>query len=632
MGLSNILNIAGSGLNVTQSSLDIVARNIANQNTPGYTKKTIGQQHATSGPNSFGARSTDITRTVDAFLQAQLRTETSALNNVEVRDQFLSRLDQLFGDPGSANALDTLYNEFTSSLQELTSTPELFSSREAVVNSAEFFSQQLRQLSGEVQGLRQRAEDSLKQAVTDVNQALKQLAGVNATLRVESSVGTASADLLDERDKFVSLIAEYLDIRVTEATDGSVSITTRSGNALLEGAPITLAFDHRADIGPTSLYSTVDADRGVGTITLTSANGYKVDLIRNGILNSGRIGALVELRDDILVEAQNQLDELAHGLATALSSKTTAGTAVTSGTQLGFDLDISQVQPGNVISLNYTTTPPGTTQSVSIVRVDDATALPLKNDATADPNDIVIGIDFSGGAAAVATALNTALDAAGVLGNGITVSNPSGTTLRFLDDTGGANTTVINSASSTVTSTLLQGDGNQIPLFIDGGNSPSAYSGSLDNGGQKIGFASRIKVNQQVVQNNELLVRYSASPQTPLGDTARPFELLSRLEDTPFTFSAASGIGQAQNPFKGNIGSFLQRIVSVQTGKAESASRELAAHEVVVSALEEKFTDTTAVNVDEELSALIELQNTFAANARLIQVVDELFDVLFRVF
>lgn len=632
MGLSTILSIAGSGLRITQASLDVVARNVANADTPGYTKKTIGQENVISGTSSFGARETAVTRAVDEYLQSQLRVETAALSDVQVRQEFLERLDQLFGKPGGDSALDTLYNEFTQYLQELTTSPDLYSARQAVVSSAQLFAQQLRQLSGEVQSLRQLAEDSLSQAVTDVNEALNQLATINETLAVQSSRGVPPADLLDERDKFVDQIAEYLEIRTVEAADGSISLFTQSGNALLEGLPVQLSFDYHGDITANSLYSANDAERGVGTVKIISANGFQIDLIRNGILDSGRMGALIELRDNILVETQNQLDELAHGLATTLSDKTVAGTDVTAGTQLGFDIDTAGLLSGNRISLNYTTTPPGSTQSVSIVRVDDASLLPLSNDATADPDDIVIGVDFSGGIAAVVTALNTALAGAGVLGDNITVSNPSGDVLRFLDDTGVTDTTVINSASATITSTATQDDGIQLALFVDGGNAPTAYSAGLEAGGQKRGFAGRITVNQQVVQDNELLVRYATSPQTPLGDAARPLELLSRLTDQPFTFSAASGIGQTQNPFKGSVGGYLDRVVSVQTGRADDAERELAAHDIVVTTLREKFQEKTKVDIDDELSTLVELQNTFAANARIIQAVDEMLRTLFQAY
>lgn len=632
MGLSSILSIAGSGLRITQANLDIVSRNIANADTPGYTKKTIGQENLFSGSVSFGARETAITRAVDKFLQSRLWTETAALSSVEVRRDFLERLDQLFGAPGGAGGLDTIFNEFTSSLQDLTTTPELYSTREDVVTSAQLLTQQLQQLTGEIQALRQLAEDSISQAVVDINEALSQLARINQTLGVESSRGSPPADLLDERDKFINQIADFLELRVVEGANGTVSLFTKSGNALLEGTPVQLVFDHHGDITAGSLYSTVDADRGVGTIKIVSSNGYQIDLIRNGILDSGRLGALIELRDTTLVESQAQLDELAHGMALAMSSKTVAGSAATSGTQLGFDIDTAGLLAGNSISLNFTTTPPGSTQSVTVLRVDDPSILPLTNDATPDPNDIVIGVDFSGGLAAVAATLNTALDAAGVLGNGITVSAPGGTTLRFLDDTGVGDTTVINSASATITSTAVEDDGSQLPLFVDGGASPNSYTGALGFGGQKIGFAGRIMVNQQVIQNNELLVRYSTSPQTPLGDTTRPFELLNRMTTQSFTFSPDSGVGQAANPFKADFGSFVERIVSIQTGRADDAAREYAAKDIVVTSLRDKFNDQTSVDINEELSALIELQNTFAANARVIQAVDELLEALFRAF
>jgi flagellar hook-associated protein 1 FlgK len=630
MGLASVLGIATSGLGVTQSSLDIVARNVANADTPGYTKKSIGQENNLAGGFSFGVRDTTITRAVDQFLQSQLRTQTATMGNIEVRQDSLDRIDQLFGAPGGANSLDSIFNEFTQSLQDLAASPEMFSARAGVVGSAEVLAQQLREMSAQVQALRQLAEDSIEQAVNDVNDALTQLASINHSLSLEGASGALSADLQDERDKFIDQISQYLDIRVAAKPDGQVSLFMQNGNVLLEGQPVQLVFDHHSSINPSSVYSPVDADRGVGTIKLLSANGFEIDLIRSGILDSGRIGGLIELRDSTLVEAQAQLDELAHGLALSLSSRTEAGTAVTSGTQLGFDIDTTGLLAGNSITLNFTPTPPGTEREVTIVRVDDPAALPLTNDATANPNDLVIGVDFSGGMAAVAAALNTALDGGAILGDGITVSAPGGNVLRFLDDTGVGDTTVIGSVSATITSTALQDDGTQLPLFVDGPTTQIAYTGSLDFGNQKAGFASRIAVNQQVIQNDELLVRYATAPQTDIGDNTRPLELAERLMSTPFTFSSASGIGQVQNPFVGDIGSYMERMIAVQTGKAEAASREFASAEVVHTALQAKFTDSTAVDINEELSALIELQNVFAANARIIGVVDELFERLFE--
>ncbi|WP_204309264.1 hypothetical protein, partial [Enterobacter cloacae] len=90
-------------------------------------------------------------------------------------------------------------------------------------------------------------------------------------------------------------------------------------------------------------------------------------------------------------------------------------------------LDLSGLQNGNVINVTYTEVATGTQRKLSIVRVDDPSVLPLSNNATTDPNDQVIGIDFSGGMASVVSQLNAAL---GI--NGLSFANPSGSTLRIL--------------------------------------------------------------------------------------------------------------------------------------------------------------------------------------------------------
>jgi len=622
MGLGSILSIANSGLGLTEQSLSIVARNVANADSPGYTTKRLAQENIVTGNGSLGVRALDVRRTVNEFIQSQLRTETSALGDVQVRADFMARVDQLFGEPGSGNGLDALVNQFAQSLQELTALSDDFTVREAVVGDAQLLAQSLRQMSDDVQALRQLAEDTIAISVEEVNEALRQLATINHSLGTEGAGQIPPADLLDERDKFIDQITQHLDIRIAEAANGSVSIFTHSGNALLEGLPVELQFDQRGNIGPQSLYSDVASERGVGTITLRANNGFTIDLVRNGILDSGRIGGLIEMRDDTLVELQAQLDELAHSLALSFSSKTVDGTAV-AGPPDGFDVETSGLLSGNTITLDYTQG--ASSGTVTIVRVEDASQLPLANDVTSNPNDIVVGVSFSGGVTATAAALNTAFSN---LGLALTASNPAGTTLRIVDD-GGVGTSDVNGLTATMTSTSVQDDGAQLPLFLDSGETP-AYSGSLDFGGQKTGFAARITVNQQVIQNNELLVRYSTTPQTPLGDTTRPQELYDRLTVNPFGFSSAAGIGSLDSPFNGTVADYAARIVSFQTGRADQTARELSAQDTVVTALQKRFADDTGVDINAELTLLIELQNAYAANARVVQVVDELFTVLFQ--
>ncbi len=109
---------------------------------------------------------------------------------------------------------------------------------------------------------------------------------------------------------------------------------------------------------------------------------------------SGEIAAYIEMRDEVLVQAQAQLDELAATMASALSDVTIPGAAAaTSGAQAGFDVDTANLLNGNKINLTYTDNT-GQQRNVTIVRVDDPSALPLSNDATASPNDTVIGVNL----------------------------------------------------------------------------------------------------------------------------------------------------------------------------------------------------------------------------------------------
>ena len=184
---------------------------------------------------------------------------------------------------------------------------------------------------------------------------------------------------------------------------------------------------------PNTLYNPTDPTKSnVGTITINFPHGGSYDLVSTNSIRSGKIAAYLELRDNTLVQAQAQVDQFAASMSSALSDKTTAGTAAPASVlpQAGFDLDLTGLQSGNVIHVTYKDNTTGVTHNLSIVRVDDPSVLPLSNTATLDPNDEVLGINFSGGMGSVVSQLNAAL---GTSAN-LQFSNPSGSTLRVLDD------------------------------------------------------------------------------------------------------------------------------------------------------------------------------------------------------
>jgi len=617
MSLTQALSSALSGLQVTQANISMVAANVANADTPGYTRKVVNQE-ATGGTSSIGVRVSDIQREIDLYIQKQLRVENAGASYADTRAQMYSQLQEIYGQPGADTSLESVYNSFTSALQTLATSPDDPGARTAVVNSAQLLAQQLNQLSNSVQGLRANAELSINDAVNQANEAMKQIASLNQQIAASTPGDSSTAALLDARDSYVDQLSKLMDVNVLSGDNNQVSIFTSSGIQLVGTQAAQLSFDAVGTMTPASQWSANPAQRGVGTITLIPPSGTPVDLIQNRSIRSGTIAAYLQMRDQDLVQAQNQLDALAAGIAQALSDKTTAGTAVNPAPQNGFDVDIGGLSQGNKITVNYTDTATNTPHTISLVRVDDPAALPLANTATATANDTVFGIDFSGGMASVITQINAAL-----AGTGMTASNPSGTTLEVLDD-GLGNTVKVNSLSTTTTVTSLAGGSAEFPLFTDGS---APYTGAITSrGSEMLGLAARIAVNPSVVADPSTLVTYQ--PGTAVGDSTRPDFIFQQLTQASQTFPSNTGIGTVTAPFTGSLTTYLRQIISQQGEAASAASNLKQGQDVVLNSLQQRFNDASGVNVDQEMANLLTLQNSYAANARVMSAVKDMLDAL----
>jgi len=616
MSLTQALSTALSGLQVNQASISIVAANVANADTPGYTRKVVNQV-AIGGSASIGVRVSDIQREIDLYIQRQLRVENAGASYADTRANMYSQLQDIYGQPGADTSLESVYNSFTSALQVLSTSPDDPGARTAVVNSAQLLTQQLNQLSGSVQALRANAELGIADAVNKANEAMSQIASLNGQIAAGTPGDAATEALQDQRDSYIDQLSQLMDINVIPGDRGQVSIFTSSGTQLVGAQAAQLSFDAVGTITPNSLWSANPSQRGVGTITLIPPAGAPVDLIQNHSIRSGTIAAYLQMRDQDLVKAQNQLDALAAGMAQALSDKTTAGSPVSSPPQTGFSVDVGNLSNGNTVTVNYTDTATNTPHTITLVRADDPSALPLSNTATATANDTVFGIDFSGGMGSVVTQINAALT-----GTGMTASN-SGTVLQILDD-GAANTVDVNSLSATATVTSLTSGGAELPLFTDGS---TPYTGIITGTGpESRGLAARIAVNPSIVADPSSLIVYQAG--TPAGDSTRPDFILQQLTNASLTFSPNTGIGTVSAPFTGSLTTYLRQVISQQGEAASSADNLKQGQDVVLNSLQQRFNDVSGVNVDQEMANLLSLQNSYAANARVMSAVKDMLDAL----
>lgn len=624
MGLSSALASAMSGLRANQAALSIVSSNVANSQTPGYVTQTPNQIEVTTGDFGSTVVTTGVSRELDTYVQNQLRTETGGSGYADQMANILKQLQNVYGTPGNSGTLETALNNFTSTLQALSTSAGSSSAQTVALGAAQALATQLNVTTKGIQSLRSNAEQDLNTSAQQANAAMNTIADINTKLQGLSSSDPSAATLMDQRDQAINSLSKFVDVRVT--TDGSnqANIFTTTGIQLVgAGLASQFTFASAGALSATSLYNSDPAKSGVGAFNIKLPNGAQLDVVANNVVSSGQIAADLKLRDQTLVQAQTQVDQLAATMSSALSDKTTAGSAI-AGPPAGFQIDLAGVAPGNTANITYTDTTTNTQRQITLVNVTDPAALPLQNATNANP--VQVGVNFSGGMAAIAASLNNAL-----AGTHLTFSPAplpaTATSLQVTDD--GTGLAKVNSSTITKTISSLTSGSPQLPLFTDGGQ--ALYTGAITaSGSQMTGLAGRIAVNTQLTNDPTRLSVYSTSPVTPAGDTTRSDFLYSQLTSTVFSYSPQTGLGSASQPFSGSVSNYLQQFLSVQSNASTQATQLQQGQSVVVSTLQAKFNSTSSVNLDSEMSNLIQLQNAYAANAHLMSVVQSMMTTLLQ--
>jgi flagellar hook-associated protein 1 len=616
MGLSSALAIAMSGLSANQAALSIVSGNVANANTPGYVVQTPNQIELATGGSGSSVQVTGVNRQLDLYVQSQLRTETAGGAYADQTANILGQLQGVYGTPGGTGTLEASYSNFTTALQALSTSQGSASAQTTALAAAQSLAQGLNQTSHGIQSLRSNVEQDIGSSVTKANTDLTQIASINQQLQGLSATDPAAATLMDQRDGAISDLSTLMDVNVVTGTGNQVNVFTNSGMQLVGGSLASkMNFSSPGSLTANSLYSTNSSQNGVGSLTIQLPNGASYDMVANNTITSGKIAADLKLRDQTLVQAQTQVDQLAASMSSALSNTTTAGTAIT-GPPSGFSVSTSNMLAGNTINLTVTNSATNTQQQISIVNVTDPTALPLQNLPNASPK--LVGVDLSGGITpSVLAQLNQAL------GPSVTFSG-SGATLNIVADAA-----AVNAASTTTTTSSLTSGSAQLPLFTDGN---SLYTGAItSSGSQMTGLAGRITVNPALLSNPQDLSVYSTSPVTPAGDTTRSDFLYSQLTSGSFSYSPQTGLGSNSSPFTGTITNYMQQFLSQQANASTTATQLQQGQDVVVSNLQQKFNSVAGVSIDTEMSNLIALQNSYAANAHVMSVVQSMMTSLLQI-
>lgn len=612
MGLTTSLTNAVSGLRVNQDSLGLVSKNIANSGTPGYHRQSLNVVDYNSQDSSY-ARSVGANRAFNQSLQSYYNRQVSDTANSSIQASYLDRLQGFLGKPGAAGSLDTIYSDLQNSLQAMATSPDDYTSRSNAVTAAQTMAETLNRLSSTIQGMRQETEGQIAANVHKMNGMLNSLSEVNGRMLDLGMTDSARASLLDQRDRLVASVGELIDVRADYRGDGTVALMTRSGVGLLDNGVSTFSFKSAGSLSANSVFDPNSAETKVGQLSLTTPSGLTIDLVTQGVLQGGELGGLVTLRDKTLVEAQEQLDEIASGLAQAFSTVNTPGVAADDGVApnpaTGFDIDTNALKSGNDVLFSYSEG--GETKQVRVVNSTDAV------DYFDASGQRVVGIDLSGNATAAAAALNAKF-------SGLNITSTGAGNLRVLDD-GALGKTDVKSAVARSTSTGLQGAGLALNLFVDQGN--STYTNNLDSDPpQKQGFAARISINAAVVANNKLMVQHEVGGT--LGDADRANYIISQLDSMNFTSGGNPAANKDKFQLTGTLGEVISQVVGFQGANINAALTKADDRQLTLDTISDQMQSEYGVNLDEEMARLMELQNAYSANARVVSVVKELLDAL----
>lgn len=624
MGLTSALNTAVFGIAFNQRQIDVTASNVANADTAGYSKKSVSATAYVDGNGGVaGILTNEITRIVNEEIQSDYFNSLANTNYGSQIAAFTERLDSIFGTIDDNSSLTALSSELTSALSALVNQPGSYAAQQEVVAAADAFARELNSAYDQIADLRQETDEALTRQTETVNSLFASLESIDASIQDATQAGVSTAEMEDERDRLVEQLSGYLDITVNKTSNNTLAIQSSNGETLFSaGQAVTLSFTPTATLQPGQAGNPVYA---------TMPGGTQFELVpamtsgSSGSTGTGLMVATAELRDDILVEAQAQLDNIAAEMSLAFSNSPVESTAATVGLDSGFTLDVSGLQPGNTISLEYTDTA-GATQTVTFVAVDDPTLLPLAGTATSRPDDTVYGLDISSGLPA--TYITNIISALG--GSGLQVANDGSDNLRILGDTTALpNPTSVQSLSAEVTPGANTDQGLGLSIFVDQRNGTETFTDGLEDGGQRLGYAGGIAVNPDLLADGSLLVDYQTTPEANSeSDPARAQYLLNALSSDTTNFDPAGGIGSTASPFEGTVLDYINQSVAYQGNQAADALTYAESKETLTLNLAIRYEESYAVDLDEEMAFLVQLENAYSANARVMQTIQDLMDEL----
>jgi flagellar hook-associated protein 1 FlgK len=310
------LGIGVTGLDAARQALDIISHNIANANTEGYSRQQISfvsQESTKSGVGYIGngVSVSEIRRITDDLVTKNLQVYTASYNQYEAYSTEAVTIEKLLADEGSS--ISKGMTAFFVSLQQANANPQSIPVRQSVVNSAKDLVSKFNNLNTQLNNLNNSINQQLDELVTKINDLTTDIAAVNQRIVDYSSSGTAASpnDLLDRRDTLIKKLSEITNVSTSKQSNGSLNVFLNNGIAVVVGSS-TLTLQTKLN----------DSDASRKEIAMNS-NGTTHEI--TAAMAGGKIGGLLNMRDEILEPTFNGLGQIAISLANTLNQQNKLG-------------------------------------------------------------------------------------------------------------------------------------------------------------------------------------------------------------------------------------------------------------------------------------------------------------------
>ena len=312
--INAMMSLAGQALLTQQQAINVTSHNIANVNTPGYSRQQLIMTTNTPldssiGPIGTGVSAASIERVYDQYLGAQINNESQGLGRWDAQKDAVELVEMIFNE-ANGSGLNEAMSKFWNAWQSMTSNPGGATERQVLVTASQVLATTFNQLDADLSQSQQDLDLVVQGTVADINRLSEQLVDLNAKI-VSSEAGSLSAnDYRDQRELLLKELSEMIDIDSFEDANGAVSVSAANGWPLVTA-------------GHYWQLSTEPSAAGHQEVVWVDDDGNSTNI--NAEISGGKLKGLIEVRDVIILDDKTRLDALAGALMTDVNLLHQAG-------------------------------------------------------------------------------------------------------------------------------------------------------------------------------------------------------------------------------------------------------------------------------------------------------------------